>query len=153
MSIWTVLKLLDSPQEEVFIVAYHTQIQKLYLGHPRHWLRMGPRPNPDTKTNLGHPHDNLYPLPPSRTKLPVSLKRLNEMKNVSQWTPPKIMKTIWVKPLFQSFQPDSTLRTPKNHPRHQGNHQGRSLTPSGLIRNLSSKDPSPPTFRKMETMS
>ena len=71
---------------------------------------MGPRPNPDTKTNLEHSPDNLYPLPASRTKLPVSLKRLNEMKNVSQWTPPKILKTIWVKPLFQSFQAYLTLR-------------------------------------------
>ena len=39
----------------MFIITYHTQTLKLNLGHPRHWLRMGPRPNPDTKTNLGHP--------------------------------------------------------------------------------------------------
>ena len=38
------------------------------------------------------------------------MKLLNEMKNVGQRTPPKIMKTIWVKPLFQLFQAYLTLR-------------------------------------------
>ena len=43
----------------------------------------------------------LNPLLRRRTKLPVTLKPLDEMKNVSQQTPPKITETIWVKPLFQ----------------------------------------------------
>ena len=54
-------------------------------------------------------HLSLIRMQSTGQKLPVSLKRLNETKNVSQQTPPKMVETIWVKPLFQWFQPDSDI--------------------------------------------
>ena len=84
-----------------------SDIRKLDVVRPKLCLQRVLGANLDSMSQCGA---TLNPLLSCRTKLAISLKWLDEMKNVSQQTPPKITKTIWVKPLFQSFQPDSTLR-------------------------------------------